>query len=102
MKLVFLRSSYSGFQWFTHYYVSVFPQGRKKAFERYRSALQLISANPHIRHRLEYLAAREFFISRMPFSVIYRVTGEVIEVMQLVDNRAERIIAEPPSKEDYQ
>ena len=89
MKIVFLASSHSDLRWFKRYYVSVFPQGRNKADKRYLAVLSVLRQNPLVGHPSEKVnGAREFHISRTPFSFLYRVTKEHIEIMRVIDGRS--------------
>ena len=89
MKIVFLASSHNDLRWFKKYYVSVFPMGRKKADERYLATLTILRQNPMAGHTSEtVLGAREFHITRTPFSFLYRVTKENVEIMRVIDGRS--------------
>ena len=89
MKIVFLTSSHSDLSWFKRYYVSVFPQGRAKADKQYLTTLSVLRQNPLVGHPSETInGAREFHISRTPFSFLYRVTKEHIEIMRVIDGRS--------------
>ena len=49
----------------------------------------LISENPMVGHISESVEdAREFHISHTPFSFLYRVTKEHIEIMRVIDGRS--------------
>ena len=89
MKIIFLSSSSDDLRWFKRYYVSVFPQGRKKADKHYLNALSVLRKNPHIGHPSEnFPMAREYDVTRTPFSFIYRVKQDHIEIIRVIDNRS--------------
>ncbi len=89
MKIIFLASSHSDLRWFKRYYVTVFPMGRTKADKRYLATLNVLSQNPLVGHPSATISgAREFHVSRTPFSFLYRVTKENVEIMRVVDNRS--------------
>ena len=91
MKLVFLPSTRRDLVWMRTYYTSVFPAGAKRAAEHYRMASRVIRENPLIGHPLEELPEiREFAIRSTPFSVIYRVIEDRIEVLRIWDQRGDR------------
>ena len=91
MKLVFLPSTRPDLLWMRTYYTSVFPAGARRAAGHYRSACRAIRENPLIGHPVEDMPEiREFAIRRTPFSVIYRVVGERIEVLRIWDQRGDR------------
>lgn len=89
MKIVFLESSRSDLRWFKRYYVSVFRDGQENANRRYLATLSTLRKNPMIGHPSEAVyGARELHISRTPFSFLYRVTRNEIEVLRVFDNRS--------------
>ena len=91
MNLVFLPSTRSDLLWMRTYYTSVFPAGAKRAAEHYRMTCSVIRENPLIGHPVEgMLGVREFAIQRTPFSVIYRVINDRIEVLRIWDQRGNR------------
>lgn len=90
MKVIYLTQALRDMHWVRKYYSNVFPAGRSNARSQLRKTEQLISENPMVGHSSEAVNdAREFHISRTPFSFIYRVTKEHIEVMRVVDNRSD-------------
>ena len=89
MKIVFLASSSNDLRWFKRYYVSVFPEGRKKADKQYLTTLTVLRENPLAGHPSATIDdAREFHISRTPFSFMYRVNMDHIEIMRVIDSRS--------------
>ncbi len=90
MKIKFLKSAALDITWMRRYYKSVFPEGSQTARKNYHAARLAIMANPHIGHSVEYIIdARAYSISRTPFSFIYRVKDDVIEVVRVLDSRSE-------------
>jgi len=71
------------------YYSSVFPQGERRARQQLKAIELLIMENPNIGKQSG--DAREFPIVRTPFSIIYRVNGDVIEIVRIWDQRRSRI-----------
>ena len=91
MNLVFLPSTRSDLLWMRTYYTSVFPAGARRAAEHYRTTCSVIRDNPLIGHPVEGIhEVREFAIQRTPFSVIYRVVDDRIEVLRIWDRRGDR------------
>ncbi len=89
MKLVFLASSKADFRWFKHYYMSVFPEGWAKADNQFLSLIRTLKANPHIGQPSDIVeGTRVFPILKTPFSLVYRVKEDRIEVLRLIDNRS--------------
>ncbi|XCN73315.1 MAG: type II toxin-antitoxin system RelE/ParE family toxin [Candidatus Electrothrix aestuarii] len=90
MQVKFLTSSLNDLKWFRHYYESVFPQGGKKAQKQFHSTKDLIKENPYIGHVIKDKNILEFSIPNIPFSFIYRIKGEVIEILRVWDERQDR------------
>jgi plasmid stabilization system protein ParE len=74
--------------WFRNYYSTVFNDGGKRARIQYRKSLQAILNNPHIgRLTDEQNMVREYAIIRTPFSIVYFVHNDTIEILHIWDNR---------------
>ncbi len=90
MKLVFLASTVPDLRWLKAYYVSVFPEGRARATNRFLAIQNLLKANPQIGHPVESVeGARAFHVSGTPFTFIYRIKQDRIEVLRTLDTRAD-------------
>ncbi len=90
MKLVFLKSAASDLSWMRRYYRSVFPQGSLRAKRQYTKTIALIKTNPHIGEPIEeFIDAHEYPILSTPFSMIYRIREDRIEVLRIIDNRSD-------------
>lgn len=90
MKVIYLAHALRDMNWVRRYYSQVFPAGRSSARLRLRKTELLISENPMVGHPSENMnGAREFHISRTPFTFLYRVTNDNIEIMRVVDSRAD-------------
>ncbi len=91
MNLVFLPSTRTDLLWMRTYYARVFPGGAKRAAEQYIRASRVVQGNPLVGHLVEGMAGvREFPIPRPPFSFIYRVVDDRIEVLRVWDQRGDR------------
>ncbi len=89
-KIVFLPTTHHDLKWFHRYYTSVFPDGRQKALGHYKAMLQTLRSNPHVGHPSASRAGlRELPIPRTPFVLLYRVTPRRIEILRVLDGRAE-------------
>jgi len=90
MKIIILAEAKADLRWFKHYYTRVFPEGRKNADQQYHSFLRLLKTTPTIGEAVEDMAdVREYPIRNIPFSVIYRVRSEHIELLRIFDQRSE-------------
>ena len=90
MKLVYLPSAESDLVWFYEYYTGVFPEGAGKALEKFDAIAQLLLVNPYMGKRVEN-GTREMVISKTPFSYIYRIADNRIEVLRVWDNRQDSL-----------
>jgi plasmid stabilization system protein ParE len=90
MRIIFLKSALKDLQWFLYYYESVFPQGRETAQKQYYSIKALLKENPYIGHLITEGKVREFSIPNIPFSFIYRIKENHIEVLRVWDERRNR------------
>ena len=88
MKLRFLSRARRDLVWFRTYYDSIFREGADRARRQYRRTMANILSNPYIGHPAANGVCR-FPIPRTPFSVIYRVAEEEIEILRVLDQRAE-------------
>ena len=88
MKLVFLPSTRSDLLWMRTYYVHIFPDGAKRAADQYRRICGIISENPFVGRPVEEIeGVREFSIPLTPFSFVYRIVKDRIEVLRVWDQR---------------
>lgn len=91
MKLVFLPSTTADLRWLRTYYSSVFADGAKRAARQYRKACDAIRRNPLIGHVPEDTEeVRELSIPRTPFSFIYRIVEDRVEILRIRDRRRDR------------
>ena len=90
MRLVFLRSAEGDLRWFRHYYENVFPDGGRRAWRQYAKAARRLVSLPLLGHPSDGKGIREYAIGGLPFSFIYRVVDDRIEILRLWDQRAER------------
>ena len=90
MKLVFLASTVKDLRWFKTYYESVFPDGRAREENQFRSLQELLKANPYIGHPSGTGDdVRELHVPRTPFTFLYRLRDDRIEILRVVDTRAD-------------
>ena len=74
------------------YYASVFPDGARRAVDQYRRTCRVLSENPLVGRLVEDIeGVREFPIPRTPFSFIYQVNEDRIEVLRVWDQRGDRL-----------
>lgn len=89
MKIVFLPSSKADLRWFKQYYINVFPEGRRNADQQYQALLRILKATPMAgRPAHGFASAREFPMQRTPFTVIYRVEADRIDILRVLDQRS--------------
>ena len=89
MQIIYLRRALADMSWVRRYYSKVFPQGRVRANEQLTKAEQIISENPLAGKPSENVrGAREWVVGRTPFSLVYSVKNNSIEILRVVDNRS--------------
>ena len=87
MNIIYLESSQDSLEWFYKYYSSVFPEGSENAYEHYKIIESLLSENPYIGKLTGDEDARKLKIPNTPFSYIYRIKNEYIEILTVWDDR---------------
>ncbi len=87
MKVIFLSSSDEDVRWFVRYYRTAFPEGRGNARKQMAKTLAILRDQPHIGHPIRGAVLREHHIPRTPFTVIYQVMDDRIEILRLWDGR---------------
>lgn len=88
MRIAFLRSSGAGVKWFNRYYRVRFPEGASRAAARMQRALAILRDNPEIGHLTPEPPLRQLTIPNTPFHLIYRVAADRIEILRVIDGRA--------------
>ncbi len=89
MNVIYLTQALRDMNWVRKYYKDVFPAGQSNARSQLRKTETLISENPFVGHPSETVSgAREFHISRTPFSFLYRVTDDHLEILRVIDSRS--------------
>jgi toxin ParE1/3/4 len=89
VRLVYLASAEADLRWFKLYYTRTFPEGRKMADAQFLHTQQLLRENPMMGHAIEEIpGVREHHVPRTPFSFVYRLRDDRIEVLRVQDKRA--------------
>jgi len=88
MKIVFLPTTAPDFEWITEYYLDIFPAGGPKAYRQLERGLSNLSDNPHLGKAIARTVYRQYAVPRTPFSLIYRVGSEAIEILHIWDQRS--------------
>jgi plasmid stabilization system protein ParE len=88
MKIIFLPTTAPDFEWIADYYLSIFPEGGPKAYQRLDRSLSNLSDNPYLGKAITRTGYRQYSVPRTPFSLIYRVSGETIEIFHIWDQRS--------------
>jgi plasmid stabilization system protein ParE len=92
MKIVILRSAESDLRWYRHYYESVFPEGRQKGRLRYIAVTRVLLKNPLAGPHYQNDETRKFSITGTPFVLIYRVTDNQIQILQIKYGRSNSVV----------
>jgi len=89
MKIAYLPSTLEDLEWMRNYYTSVFPEGATRAREHLQATEILLCSHPDIGHETSVSGVLEFTIQKTPFSIIYRINGDRIEILRVWDNRGD-------------
>ena len=89
MRLVYLPRAVRDIAWMRDYYGRVFPEGRAKARDHLRAAERLLVEHPEIGRPTDVSQVRELVIARTPFTFIYRLKDDRIEILRVWDDRAD-------------
>jgi len=87
MKVIYLRSALPDLAWMRRYYSTVFPQGAKRAQSQLNVTKKLIAERPETGHVAVVADLLEFPVLKTPFSIVYRVRPDRIEILRIRDQR---------------
>ena len=87
MRVLLSRSALTDLAWFRAYYKSVFPEGENNAIAQLNKIIRLLETNPYLGKPSAVKGRREFHVPRTPFTLVYRVTEENIEIVRFWDER---------------
>lgn len=90
MDIIYLEEAIADMAWFRRYYATAFPEGRPNARKQLRAVEELIKSSPRVgKADQEFADVYEFPIPRIPFTILYRVKPQHIEVLRVFDQRSE-------------
>ena len=90
MRLIFLDDALNDLLWMRRYYSQIFPAGNHNAKKQYGACKTLLKENPYIGHPAHFKNIREYSIPRIPFSFIYEIKQDHIEIHRIWDERQDR------------
>mgnify|MGYP002173220498 CR=1 FL=1 len=91
MKILFLPECRADLRWFKRYYTSIFTEGRERADRQFLTARKLLKTNPFIGHPVDGLEeVRAHHLPRTPFTILYRLRKDRIEILRILDNRSDQ------------
>lgn len=88
MRIVLLASARRDLEWFKRYYEIVFPQGARRASDRYLRTMLMLRENPNAGHPIEGGQLRALTVLRTPFVLMYRIADDQIEIVRVKDGRS--------------
>lgn len=88
MRIVLLASARRDLEWFKSYYEAVFPQGARRAADRYLRTIRMLRDNPNVGHPMEGGQLRALTVLRTPFILMYRIADDQIEIVRVKDGRS--------------
>jgi plasmid stabilization system protein ParE len=90
MKVVYLETARDDILWFREYYESAFSSGQANARAQLLRTEALIVEFPKIGHSVDHAhEVFEYHIPKTPFSMIYRIVQNEIQILRLYDQRSE-------------
>jgi plasmid stabilization system protein ParE len=93
MRVVYLQSTARGLVWFQKYYTTIFPEGGRLAREQLKQAELNLVDNPMIGRSINEQSLRLVRLARTPFSLVYRVAADRIEIIDVIDHRSDLDVA---------
>ena len=76
-------------RWFKRHCITIFPESRRNAGQQYRALLKHLKSCPMIGEPADdFRNAREHPVKNTPFTEIYRIRPEHIEILRLSDQRS--------------
>jgi plasmid stabilization system protein ParE len=87
LRIVYLPSTRAGLAWLRRYYATVFPAGNTRAKQQFHAMERVLREHPQAGQPTAVAGVRRLVIPRTPFSLVYRVTAERIEVLEVRDER---------------
>ena len=98
MRVVYLHKALRDMAWVRQYYGNIFPEGARKARAQLQNTEKIIVLSPYIGHPSEKVDdAREHHIPRTPFTFLYRLRDDRIEIMRVIDTRADLTVTKSAS-----
>lgn len=90
MRLRFLEQARRDLTWFRRYYAANFPEGDNGAKRSYNATKTLLKEHPFAGEVQENTDLREIRVLRTPFSFVYRVKEDEIQILRIWDGRRDR------------
>jgi plasmid stabilization system protein ParE len=90
VKFAFRAKALEDLEWFEKYYTEIFPDGSERAMKQFFRTKENISSFPEIGRPFRSKNQREYVIPGIPFSFVYRIRKDVIEVVRVFDLRSNR------------
>jgi plasmid stabilization system protein ParE len=87
MRIVYLISAEEDFRWMNNFYTHHFPEGGKKAWQRYQKSLGLIALNPAIGRPYGKSPRRRHHVPNTSFVIYYQVNDDKLEIVRIWDTR---------------
>lgn len=87
-RIAYVRRARADFRWFRSYYEDYFPEGLSNAEAGILKCVRLLALFPHMGRPTDKSPRRQFSVPRMPFTIVYRENGDVIEILRILDQRS--------------
>ncbi len=87
--VVIVQRAIVDLRWFRVYYDDIFPEGLSRANAQIDKILRLLASYPKMGRPAGKSPRRQFSIPNIPFTIVYRDKGDVIEILRILDQRSE-------------
>jgi plasmid stabilization system protein ParE len=89
LKISVTRFASLDLEWFNIYCVDVFPEGGANAIAHLEKTTRLLAERPMIGRVMGKTGRRVFSVPKTPFTLVYRVRGDLLEILRVLDQRSE-------------
>ena len=92
LKMAYSARARLDLHWFRIYCETQFPEGMPKANARFSKCLALLSMTPNMGRPAGKEPRRRFSVPNTPYTILYQVNGDLLEVARVLDQRSENYL----------
>ena len=93
MAVAYLAQAAKDAVWMQYYYDVIFPDGGPKGRARFQKSVALLTTRPEMGRALGKKPRRCFSVPATPFTIVYQVRGERLEIVRILDQRSGTYLA---------